>query len=135
MNKRIGLFGGTFDPVHKGHINAAATLFKKLKLDRLYLIPAFISPLKKKIKPINHGHRLKMIQIAIEEHDFLNVSDLRISVPIVLYSFTQEKNIKKDKKMIKLSVFINQEFIVKIHILLFIIRFQKAFQNRNFHLF
>ena len=46
-----------------------------------------------------------------------------------------EKNIKKDKKMIKLLVFINQEFIVKVHILLFIIRFQKAFQNRYFRLF
>ena len=48
MNKRIGLFGGTFDPVHMGHINAATALFKKLKLDKLFLIPAFISPLKKK---------------------------------------------------------------------------------------
>ena len=65
----------------------------------------------------------------------LKVSDLRISVPIVLYSFTQEKNIKKDKKIIKLLVFIHQEFIVKVHILFFISGFQKAFQNRDFGLF
>ncbi len=75
MNKRIGLFGGTFDPVHIGHIDAATSLFKKLKLDSLYLIPAFISPLKKQIKPIDHEHRLKMLKIATQEYDYLNVSD------------------------------------------------------------
>ena len=96
MNKRIGLFGGTFDPVHMGHINAATALFKKLKLDKLFLIPAFISPLKKKIKPIDHGHRLKMLKIAIQEYDFLNVSDYELKKSEISYSFYTLNYFKKN---------------------------------------
>ena len=95
MNKRIGLFGGTFDPVHMGHINAATALFKKLKLDKLFLIPAFISPLKKKIKPIDHGHRLKMLKIATQEYDFLNVSDYELKKSEISYSFYTLNYFKK----------------------------------------
>ena len=95
MNKRIGLFGGTFDPVHIGHINAATTLFKTLKLDKLFLIPAFISPLKKKIKPIDHGHRLKMLKIAIQEYNFLNVSDYELKKSEISYSFNTLNYFKK----------------------------------------
>ena len=94
MNKRIGLFGGTFDPVHMGHINAATTLFKKLKLDKLFLIPAFISPLKK-IKPIDHGHRLKMLKIATQEYDFLNVSDYELKKSEISYSLNTLNYFKK----------------------------------------
>ena len=96
MNKRIGLFGGTFDPVHTGHINAATTLFKKLKLDKLFLIPAFISPLKKKLKPIDHGHRLKMLKIATQEYDFLNVSDYELKKSEISYSFYTLNYFKKN---------------------------------------
>ena len=96
MNKRIGLFGGTFDPVHMGHINAATTLFKKLKLDKLFLIPAFISPLKKKIKPIDHGHRLKMLKIATQKYDFLNVSDYELKKSEISYSFNTLNYFKKN---------------------------------------
>ena len=95
MNKRIGLFGGTFDPVHMGHINAATALFKKLKLDKLFLIPAFISPLKKKIKPIDPGYRLKMLKIATQEYDFLNVSDYELKKSEISYSFYTLNYLKK----------------------------------------
>ena len=96
MNKRIGLFGGTFDPVHMGHINAATALFKKLKLDKLFLIPAFISPLKKKIKPIDPGYRLKMLKIATQEYDFLNVSDYELKKSEISYSFYTLNYFKKN---------------------------------------
>ena len=80
MKKKIGIFGGTFDPIHRGHIEAANSLYKKLKLDEILIIPAFISPLKIKHKPISAHHRLNMIEIAIKEYEFLKISDYEIKI-------------------------------------------------------
>ena len=43
---RIGIYGGTFNPPHLGHLTAARTAFELLKLDKLYLIPAAVPPHK-----------------------------------------------------------------------------------------
>ena len=45
-NKKIGIFGGTFDPIHKGHINAALFFKNALELDNVLIIPAFVPPHK-----------------------------------------------------------------------------------------
>lgn len=41
---RIGIFGGSFNPVHNGHIHLAETVMKELRLDRIFLVPSRISP-------------------------------------------------------------------------------------------
>ncbi len=65
---RIGLFGGTFDPIHLGHLILAETAFEKLKLDQLILIPAKISPYKTNLPPAALAEdRVAMIKLAIEK--------------------------------------------------------------------
>ena len=46
MSERIGIFGGTFDPVHKGHVAAAECFISRKALDILYIIPNHVPPLK-----------------------------------------------------------------------------------------
>lgn len=62
--KRIGLYGGTFDPIHKGHLQLAQQVYTQLRLDELYLIPAAIPPHKPQGTAFQH--RLAMTQLAIE---------------------------------------------------------------------
>lgn len=64
---RIGIYGGTFDPIHRGHIAAAKTVIEMLELDRLLLIPAAIPPHKAlKEKSADAKHRLAMTRLGAE---------------------------------------------------------------------
>ena len=63
---RIGIFGGTFDPIHLGHLILAEEAFEKLKLDQLIFIPAKISPYKTNLPPAAPAEdRVSMIKLAI----------------------------------------------------------------------
>ena len=65
---RIGIYGGTFNPIHTGHMEAARTAVKKLRLDKLYLIPAGLPPHKTlgtDTPPA--AKRLEMTALAAEE--------------------------------------------------------------------
>lgn len=71
-----GLFGGTFDPIHFGHLRAAQELVTLLKLDRVIFIPA-ANPPHKTQRVISHfDHRLQMIKLAIAGNDSFSVSDV-----------------------------------------------------------
>ncbi|MDP7585174.1 MAG: adenylyltransferase/cytidyltransferase family protein, partial [Verrucomicrobiota bacterium] len=49
--KTIGIFGGSFDPVHKGHVLVARAALEELSLDRLFIVPAARSPFKPEQQP------------------------------------------------------------------------------------
>ena len=61
---RIGLFGGSFDPVHQGHLMVAQTALEELKLDQLHLIPAARSPFKSEPPVASDADRLQMLRAA-----------------------------------------------------------------------
>ncbi len=66
--KTIGFFGGTFDPIHFGHINLAIQLFELHKLDEILFCPAYCSPFKEAAPPFaTPQQRLEMVRLAIEE--------------------------------------------------------------------
>ena len=64
--KRIGLFGGSFDPVHIGHLLVAQAACEELALDRLFFIPAAQSPFKPALAPAPDATRLRMLRLALE---------------------------------------------------------------------
>ncbi len=72
---RIAFFGGTFDPVHLGHLEMARVAVEHLQLDRLYFIPAGRNPLKDNSPKACNSDRLKMIQLAIEGEPRFSVWD------------------------------------------------------------
>ena len=63
---KIGIFGGSFDPIHKGHVEIAKQAIKFLNLDKLIFVPANINPFKNK-KPVSSVHRLSMLKIALND--------------------------------------------------------------------
>jgi nicotinate-nucleotide adenylyltransferase len=71
-----GLFGGTFDPVHFGHLRAAQELISLLNLDRVILIPAAQPPHKTTRAITPFEHRLQMVHLAIEGNDQFSYSDV-----------------------------------------------------------
>lgn len=65
MNRRIGLYGGSFDPVHWGHLLAAQAAYEELSLDKLIFIPAARSPFKPSSKPLAPAQRVRLLRLAL----------------------------------------------------------------------
>lgn len=76
---KIGLFGGSFNPIHKGHMNLAGTVKEKLGLDRIILIPSGTAPHKSSAEYAPAEDRLEMCRIACEGMEGFEVSDYEIS--------------------------------------------------------
>lgn len=66
---KIGLFGGTFNPPHLGHLNSIETVRRKMGLDKIFIIPSFQNPLKKEVDGPSAEHRLNMIKAAIAGYE------------------------------------------------------------------
>lgn len=76
--KKMGLFGGSFDPIHQGHIEMALRLAEKLELDGVLLMPTFVPPHKIRVSMAAAEHRLAMCRLAAEVFPQLQVSDLEL---------------------------------------------------------
>ena len=76
---RIGIYGGTFAPVHRGHVAAAEAFFKQMELDLLYVIPAGIPPHKQIDAADDPAHRLAMCERAFAGMRNVIVSDMEIN--------------------------------------------------------
>ena len=83
---RIGLFGGTFDPVHYGHLRAAEEIQERLGLTRVIFIPAAIPPHKADGAVASGPHRLAMVRHAVTPNPTFEVSDVEIRRPGKSYS-------------------------------------------------
>jgi nicotinate-nucleotide adenylyltransferase len=75
---RIGLFGGTFDPIHFGHLRAALEVKEGFELDRVFLIPAAVPPHKTPEGVAPAADRLQMIELAVAGEPGLAASDVEI---------------------------------------------------------
>ena len=62
---RLGIFGGTFDPPHVGHLLAASDAFEHLALDRLVFVPAAVQPLKTQRSTASGIHRMAMVRLTV----------------------------------------------------------------------
>ena len=75
MKERIAIFGGSFNPIHLGHINLAVELYEKLGLDQVWFIPAYLSPHKLGLDIASATHRLNMLSLALEPYPNFIVRD------------------------------------------------------------
>lgn len=78
---KIGVFGGSFNPVHLGHIYLAQAFYESLSLDKCLLTPAKYSPLKSE-QDLQHYaedfHRLKMLEIAIKDFPYFEIENFEL---------------------------------------------------------
>ena len=76
--KKIGILGGTFNPVHMGHLLMAEYAKEAAKLDVVILMPSHMSYMKAGTNVLSEQHRLEMLQLSIEENPDLITSDMEI---------------------------------------------------------
>ena len=75
---RFGLFGGTFNPIHLGHLRAALEVKEGFELEEIFLIPAALPPHKLPGEVVDAGDRLHMLNLALEDTTGLSVSDVEL---------------------------------------------------------
>jgi len=84
---RIGVLGGTFDPIHNGHLALADAAKKELRLERVYFVPAFSPPFAKGTKAgTPAAARLEMVEAALRGKDSFHVSDMEVNRKGVSYT-------------------------------------------------
>lgn len=76
--EKIGVFGGTFNPVHNGHLEVIRAAKNQLKLDQVLLIPTFQPPHKQARHLVPPEDRLAMCRLAVKDMPYVRVSDLEI---------------------------------------------------------
>lgn len=100
----VGVFGGTFDPIHIGHLITAASVRELRKLEKIIFIPAFISPHKTEIKNSNGIVRLKMVKLAIEGTGYFEVCDFEIRNEGISFTIDTLKMLKQKYSEIELII-------------------------------
>ncbi|MEP7274404.1 MAG: nicotinate-nucleotide adenylyltransferase [Acidobacteriota bacterium] len=84
--ERIGVYGGTFDPLHIGHFRIAEALVDAFQMDRLFFVPAHVPPHKRGIRISAAYHRHAMIVLATERVPRLHVSAIELEAPARPYT-------------------------------------------------
>ena len=73
LHRRVALFGGSFNPIHAGHLFVARSALKTFELDRVLFVPAAIPPHKQDLTLAPAGDRVAMIKLAIDDDDSLGM--------------------------------------------------------------
>lgn len=81
MSKKVGLFFGTYNPIHIGHLAIANHLSEFTDLEEIWLVVTPHSPFKKKKTLLDNHHRLEMVYKACEEYPNLKPSDIEFNLP------------------------------------------------------
>ena len=94
--KRIAFYGGSFDPVHCGHLTIGRKLAEIFALDEFVFVPAFHAPHKKDKKPTSAFHRFGMLALATDDEAKLKVSKMELEMPHKPYTFETLERLKAE---------------------------------------
>ncbi len=92
---RIGLFGGSFNPIHMGHLIMAEHILEAAELDRIIFIPAAQPPHKEMGLKDSSEHRYKMVELAIADNPNFEITDIEIKRDAISYTVDTVHQLKE----------------------------------------
>ena len=98
MPQRVGVMGGTFDPVHIGHLRTAEEAIEMLDLDRILFIPAAHPPHKPGRQILAYAHRYRMLELAILDHPRFQISDIERKLPGKSYTAITLRTLRENAR-------------------------------------
>lgn len=93
---KIGILGGTFNPIHVGHLILAEETRQKLNLSKIIFVPSFLPPHKEANSILSAKHRYKMVELAIKKNKFFQVSDIEIKRENKSYTIDTLRQLKRE---------------------------------------
>lgn len=113
--RRIGLLGGTFNPIHMGHLILAREAMQAIRLDKLIFVPAYIPPHKTTKYLSAARHRFNMVSLAIRDNPRFSISDFEIRSKRKSYSIFTVTKFKEDYgKNVKLFFIAGSDSLMKL---------------------
>jgi len=103
---RIGVYGGSFDPIHQGHLILAEYVREILILNKILFIPAAISPHKTLHQVTPAPLRLKMVELAIADNPHFQFSDIEIKRGGISYTVETIKTLREDHSLQRDQIFL-----------------------------
>ena len=92
---RVGIYGGTFDPVHNGHVVIATKITELLNLDKLIVMPAYIPPHKVERKRAEFSKRFEWLELAFKNLEKVEISDFEGKKGKISYSIETVEHFEK----------------------------------------
>lgn len=112
---RRGLLGGTFDPVHRGHLHAAREIAQAARLDRVLFIPAGIPWQKADRKISSPADRLRMLQLALADQPNFDISDIDIRREGPTYTIDMISDLRGIYPDDELVLIIGSDIVPRLH--------------------
>jgi nicotinate-nucleotide adenylyltransferase len=92
--RKIGLFGGTFNPIHTGHLIIAEVIRQALQIDQILFIPAKIHAFKNNQQIQSSRHRLRMLELVIRDNPYFLISELELNKEGISYTIDTIKMLR-----------------------------------------
>lgn len=113
--KRIGLFGGSFDPVHIGHLIIAQDAAERLELSEVVFVPAAIPPHKQHLQQVSAEHRVNMLNLSTETDIRFSVSEMELSRGGVSYTFDTVSDFRSERPDVEPFLIVGSDTLVDLH--------------------
>lgn len=112
---KVGLFFGTFNPIHVGHLIIAEYMAGLPDLDQVWMVVTPQNPLKKKSSLLADYHRLALVQVAIEDNEKLRVSDIEFKLPQPNYTIMTLEYLKEKHPGYEFSLILGEDNLDTFH--------------------
>ena len=114
-SQRLGVLGGTFDPIHIGHLAAAEDVAHDLSLDRVLFVPNRISPLKMTHQVTEVNDRVKMVELAIGDNPLFEVSLVELSRTGPSYSLDTLRELRRANPGVQIFFLVGCDALAELH--------------------
>lgn len=113
---KIGILGGTFDPIHVGHLHLALSMMKERSLDRVLVVPTPLSPFKIDTPPVAPAKdRYRMAEIATASHPDISVSAVEMEQEGPCYTIDMVRALKKEYPNDTLHLLLASDVLAGLH--------------------
>lgn len=113
--RNIAVFGGTFNPIHNGHVHLCLECHKQLHFDEMILIPAKVPPHKAADNLASEEHRLQMCRLAVQQYPEFRVSDIEFRQQGVSYTILTLEALKRQYPDDRLFLIIGSDMLYMFH--------------------
>lgn len=117
--KRVGIFGGTFNPVHLGHLLVAQAVLETVGLDKVLWVPCQLSPFKKEQERAGalaeSSHRLEMVRRSVEGNPCFDVCDIEVRRKGVSYTIDTVRQLMAEQPDTRYSLIMGMDSLLDLH--------------------
>ena len=112
---RVGLYFGSFNPVHLGHLVIANHMLNQADLDEVWFVVTPSSPHKQGVSMIPEEHRLQMAHLALADHPHLKASDVEFNLPRPNYTADTMHHLREAHPEVTFSIIMGQDNLESFH--------------------